>query len=185
MPEPHTILFSGHLIDTELRQPPRFPSSKAPAVGMAIEQALQGILRSAGTSGVHGIAAAACGGDIVFHETCRTLGIPSGIYLGIPVDAFLQTSVAFAGQSWITRYQQLIRDLPVHILLPNATAAGDELWEKANKWMLDTALAETGTNTTLLTLWDGQTKKPGGPGQMIEMARRQQVAISVIDILKL
>jgi hypothetical protein len=183
---PHFVVFSGHLIDKPHRDPPRFPEPKSTAAGIAIRQALEKIQAATGAAELHGIAAAACGGDILFHEACRELRIPSELYLGIPVDAFQQTSVAFAGKDWIARYQKLVRDLPVHILYPQETAdAANEVWEKANQWMLDTALPAGGANVTLLVLWDGNKGETGGTAHMIDVARAEHAAVDIVDTHKI
>jgi hypothetical protein len=117
-----SILFSGQMIDNAGRPAPRFPASKAAAAGVAIRQALGkiigtgGLAETAGPAGFRGIAAAACGGDILLHEACLDLHIPSELYLGLPVDEFDKTSVAFAGKNSQERYRRLTNLLPVHIL---------------------------------------------------------------------
>ena len=181
------ILFSGHMIDKADRSSPRFPSSKEEAAGAAIRSEVEKVLQTAGASEIRGIAAAACGGDILFHEFCRELNIPSEIYLGIPVDAFEKTSVAFAGADWVKRYLRLVRDLPVHVLFPEATAdAGDEVWERANEWMLEAALSEGGSRMTLIVLWDGEGGDgPGGTRHMVKVAKGEGATINKIDILRL
>jgi hypothetical protein len=180
---PHTILFSGHMIDRPDRPTPRFPASKEASAGQSILQALRKTQAAAGKEDLRGIAAAACGGDILFHEACQALHIPSEIYLAIPVDAFRQTSVSPGGPQWQTRYERLVRALPVHVLFPEATAdIADEVWEKANQWMLDTALADGGgANLTILSLWDGDKGNTGGTGHMIEVGKAQHATIDIID----
>jgi hypothetical protein len=167
----HTILFSGHMIDKPGRSDPRFPASKEHA---AVEKA--------GEEKCSGIAAAACGGDILFHESCRSLGVPSEIYLGIPVDAFEQTSVAFAGVGWVERYRRLVSELPVHVLFPEATAdAGDEVWAKANEWMLGAALEGGGSEMALIVLWDGEGGDgPGGTRHMVVTAKKIGADVEII-----
>ena len=175
------------MIDKTDRPSPRFPISKTGAAAAAIRDALRKAERNAGGEEIRGIAAAACGGDILFHEACRTLGIRSEIYLGIPVDAFEKTSVAFAGADWVERYLRLVMDRPVHVLFPEATAyAGDEVWETANEWMLEAALSEGGSRMALIVLWDGEGGDgPGGTRHMVKVARREGATIQVIDILRL
>lgn len=178
------ILFSGHMIDKADRPSPRFPVSKTGAAAAAIRDAMCKADGKAGDREIKGIAAAACGGDILFHEACQGLGIPSEIYLGIPVDAFEETSVAFAGADWMERYDRLVRELPVHVLFPEATAdAGNEVWERANEWMLEAALSEGGSRMTLIVLWDGEGGDgPGGTRHMVEMAEQHGAVVIVIDI---
>jgi hypothetical protein len=186
---PHYLLFSGHMIDKPGRNPPRFPETKAEAAAEAIRNALEKVLNAtAGQTATAGsslkaISAAACGGDILFHEACRDLHIPSELYLALPIEAFLQTSVAFAGPSWISRYRQLTQTLPVHILHPEATAdAPDTIWEEANQWMLDAALQNGPAHLTLIALWDGNTGDTGGTAHMISVAQSQHAATEILHI---
>ncbi len=183
----YTILFSGHMIDKPGRSDPRFPASKEHAAGDAIRDAVCAAVEKAGREECTGIAAAACGGDILFHEACRALGVPSEIYLGIPVDAFEQTSVAFAGLDWMERYRRLVSELPVHVLFPEATAkAGDEVWAKANEWMLGTALEGGGSEMALIVLWDGEGGDgPGGTKHMVKTVKEKGAEIAIIDVEKL
>src|SRR5262245_28648555 len=90
------LLFTGHMIDAADREPPRFPSHKVPAARAAIGEAVQ--REQDGATTVGGIAGAASGGDILFHECCEAAGIPTGIYLALPRDQYLKSSVAPAGQ---------------------------------------------------------------------------------------
>lgn len=197
------ILFSGHMIDKAGRAQPRFPAAKEAAAAEAIHRTLKKVKAasagttltsiaasaasaSAGTTLI-GIAAAACGGDILFHEACGQLQIPSEIYLGISIDAFRQTSVAFAGQAWVDRYRNLISRLPIHILHPNATGtAPDSIWEEANQWMLDTALSNGGDHLALIVLWD-QAKGDGlgGTEHMVRVAQAHEATVEIIDVLSL
>ena len=183
---PHYLLFSGHMIDKPGREPARFPASKAPAAGQAIYKSLEKATARIPAHDLRGIAAAACGGDILFHEACIKLHIPSEIYLGIPIPEFLKTSVAFAGTEWVARYHHLTQTLPVHVLFPNATAeAPSTIWEEANSWMLDKALSAGGENLTLITLWDGAKGETGGTAHMIQVAGAHRAAIEIIDTHKL
>jgi hypothetical protein len=183
----HTILFTGHMIDKPDRSSPRFPPSKEGKAAQAIRDALQKVFVAAGGKEFRGIAAAACGGDILFHEACLHLPIPSEIWLGIPADAFLQTSVAFAGAVWITRYKNLLRQLPVRLLHPDATAgAPDSVWEEANQWMLDEALAGGGANMTLIALWDRKKGDgPGGTEHLVRVTEAHGAGVEIIDMLSL
>jgi hypothetical protein len=184
----HYILFSGHMIDKPGRVPARFPASKSSAAATAIRKSLEKVLADAHipVHDLRGIAAAANGGDILFHEACIDLHIPSEIYLAIPIAEFLKTSVASAGASWEQRYHHLTHTLPVHILHPDATAdAPNTIWEEANGWMLDKALSAGGAHLTLIALWDGNKGETGGTAHMIRVARAQHAAIEIIDTRRL
>jgi len=45
-----------------------------------------------------GIAGGACGSDILFHEVCESLGIPTQLFLALPKDKFHVESVDRAGR---------------------------------------------------------------------------------------
>jgi len=175
----HYILFSGHRLDKPGRTPTRFPASKAIAATVAIRKTLEAILTRVPAPTIKAIAAAADGGDILFHEACKDLDIPSEIYLAIPIPEFLKTSVA---AEWQDRYYQLTRILPVHILHPDVTAdAPNTIWEEVNSWMLDKALSAGGARLTLIALWDGSPGETGGTAHMIRVAKNHNAAIEIID----
>ena len=63
-------------------------------------------------SGRAGIGGGASGGDILFHEVCAELGIPTGLYLAVPADAFCAASVRDAGPEWERRFYALVQKHP-------------------------------------------------------------------------
>jgi hypothetical protein len=89
----HTVLFSGRMIGKPGAKT-RLPASMVPAAERAIRAELQSLLTQYGREGLHGVAAAACGGDILFHEACLDLGIPGDIYLAIPAGEHDPTGTA-------------------------------------------------------------------------------------------
>ena len=96
-----TILFSGHMIDRPGRLKPRFTEQRISIVTREISKQLTEIDRSKLTLG---LAGGACGGDIIFHELCLSLGIATEIYLPKSINEFKHESVAYAGNSWIERF---------------------------------------------------------------------------------
>lgn len=187
------LLFTGHRVDAPGRETPRFPptpeaEAKARAmVREAVEAELadaRGRAGEAAAAPVKGIAGAASGGDVLFHEVCRDLGIPTEVYLALPRDRYVERSVADAGPEWVRRFDRLHEALPVRVLgegteLPRwlrgaAKAAEYSVWQRTNLWMLETALeaAPDAGRLTLVALWDGQAGDgPGGTAHMIESAR--------------
>jgi hypothetical protein len=133
---------------------------------------------------IKGIAGGASGGDILFHELCAEMNIPTEIYLALPVKEFKKTSVSFAGALWESRFDKLIKDLPPH-LLPGAkdNTNNDNVWERANAWMLNAALKNGGENMTLVALWDGKGGDgSGGTAHLVHDAKRKGAKTIVIDI---
>jgi hypothetical protein len=145
----YTLLFTGHMIDQPGRSEPRFPPEKEQQVRSAIKKKVQQEKeRVARENGVlTGVAGGGSGGDILFHEVCAELGIKTKLYLALPRDQFVAESVAYAGPSWIDRFDELYRELPWQVLsqtqeLPNwmKKRKAYTIWERNNLWMLNQAL---------------------------------------------
>jgi hypothetical protein len=181
----HWILFTGHMIDAQDRPEPRFPADKEQAARQEIEKLLMEE-KKATTGELKGIAGGACGGDILFHELCWELGIPTEIYLALPVEEFKEASVSFAGKEWDTRFDKLKEELPVHILPEAKENNSPNIWERANLWMLDNAIKDGGRNMSLIALWDGKGGDgSGGTEHMVQIAKEQGASIHIIDIKEL
>ena len=77
------LLFAGHMIDAPDRKSLRFPADKESLARKEIKDAIVKEMNTA--PGVScGYAGGASGGDILFHEVCAELGIPTRLYLAIP-----------------------------------------------------------------------------------------------------
>lgn len=169
------------MIDADNRRAPRFSAGKENIVREEIRKHLKKEV----PGHLKGIAGAACGGDILFHELCGELGIPTTIYLALTVEAFKKTSVSFAGKSWEDRYDRLLQKLP-SLVLPEKHSYNGNTWEQANLWMLNTALKNGAENMSLLALWDGKAGDgDGGTEHMIRVCRSQGATVEVIDITRL
>ncbi len=180
----YTILFTGHMIDKEGREKSRFAAAKESKVRQAIKKQ---ILKEKAIAKkyVRGIASGACGGDILFHELCIALEIPSNIYLAMQEDEFKKASVSFAGNDWDERFDELVKKLPVNIL-PEAENKKENVWEQTNIWMLEKALENGGENMSLIALWDGDKGDgEGGTEHMINIAKQKGARINIIDIKKI
>lgn len=179
----HYILFTGHMIDKQDRKNPRFPAYKEEAVKQKIhKQLLQEKEKT--KLPLQGIASGACGGDILFHEACLQLGIPTQVYLPSQPEAFKGDSVSFAGDDWNERFNKLIKTLPVH-LLPSSEKNKNvmNVYERTNEWMLKTALSFGGENMSLIALWDGSGGDgKGGTEHMVKMAKEKGAEVKVVDI---
>src|SRR5205085_5383333 len=149
-------------------------------------------------------AGGASGGDILFQEVCAELNIPTRLYLAIPPQNYVTTSVQKAGPQWVERFWNLYNK---HFaegqvrMLSEALNVQDEqeylpvwlrakpdygVWQRNNLWMLFNALNEgcdpkTGDpNIALIALWDGEgSDGPGGTGDLIkkieELGARREV----------
>jgi Tetratricopeptide Repeats-Sensor len=186
---PRILLFTGHRIDEPGRKKPRFPVDKEDVARQAIKEAVATELKQPGGVAV-GIAGAASGGDILFHEVCAELGVPTQLMLGLPRQEFVVASVAPAGPQWIERFNR-IYDRPLERLKqigdqPNRRELSDSaelprwlrgkpdygVWQRNNLWMLHNALALGRQCTTLIALWNGDKGDgPGGTEDMVDKAK--------------
>lgn len=182
------IIFSGHMIDTAERPVPRFPESLENAVSKRIKKKLEQELEGSAYP-LLGISSASAGGDIIFQEICRELAIPTTIYLALSPDEFARRSVSYAGASWLSRYNKLLESGPYHIMQSLSRNTNDwKLFEKANIWMLEEAVAYAGHQVQLLALWDFvEVAKRGGTQHMIDIAIKigvNPIILNIREILK-
>lgn len=184
----HYLLFTGHMIDKPERKEPRFPAHKEKAVRQKMKEEIEKVKNK--TKGqITGIAGGACGGDILFHEICEELEIPTELYLALPREIFLVESVAFAGAQWIDRFDHLYKRLPVYVLsqskeLPRwlQKKQNYSIWERNNLWELNCALTEGVLNMTLIVLWDGKGGDgPGGTAGMVKEAKAKGARCIIIN----
>jgi hypothetical protein len=123
-----------------------------------------------------GLAGGASGGDLLFHECCRELGITTRVLLALPPHEFESTSVAPAGQGWVKRFHKLlgVAGPNLYIMEENdglLEGATDNVWQRANLWMIEEA-NRLAPERALLALWDGKVGDgPGGTEHFLQVAR--------------
>lgn len=181
----HVILFTGHRVDSPGRKTPRFPAACETKVRDAILSAMRKI-RDAGTGRLLGVAGAACGGDILFHEVCKELGIETMVCLALPADQYVAASVL---PEWVDRSHRVVDSGNALVLAEQGKMPawltdkpGYDIWQRNNLWELSTALAQDARRLTLVALWDGQPGDgPGGTEHMIGIARKRGAEIQILD----
>jgi hypothetical protein len=188
---PRVLLFAGHMIDAPRREQSRFPAEQEQVARRAIHDAVARELDKSEVP-VRGIASGASGGDILFHEVCDELGIPTDLYLALPPDQFIATSVSPAGRHWVDRFYRVHDRLPRRVLQdgPELPAwirekRGYGIWQRANLWMLYSAL-DLSPRVTLIALWDGEGgDAPGGTEHMVATARARGAELVILDTRQL
>jgi len=189
---PHVLLFTGHRIDPPRRKKPRFPADKEDAARLAIKDAVEKELARVGGK-VIGIAGGASGGDILFHEVCFQLSIPTTLYLAMPRDEYVAASVQDGGPQWVDRFDELYQRLPRRELgrskeLPRWLQSKDDytVWQRNNIWMLYNAMACGSRHVTLVALWDGKAGDgPGGTKDMVNKADESSAKAIVLSPKKI
>jgi hypothetical protein len=186
------ILFTGHMIDKPDRKEPRFPASAEARARAAIENEVRQLVEALPGPAL-GVAGGANGGDILFHEICASLKIPTRVLLTLPEGPFIAESVAGGGPGWIGRFNSLMTNHPgkneVQVLsgskdLPSwmREPAGYDVWQRTNIWLLEEALASGAPNLSLIALWDRKSGDgPGGTKDLVEQARKHGVNTILLD----
>ena len=140
-----------------------------------------------------GISGGAAGGDILFHEVCEELNIPSQMYLVLPRNDYIKASVADSGPGWVERFNRLYDKLKAKVL-----SDSDRLprWLRAKKTTASGSVPTSGCCTmhfyisqehlTLMALWNGSSGDgPGGTEDMVKRAVDRGATFIHLDTRKL
>jgi hypothetical protein len=180
-PRDRVIVATGHRADAPSRPPPgRFPNT--PACIDKAKDWLRRILEAekAETMGaLSGIAGAASGVDLLFHEVCKEFGIPTKVCLPIPIENYRRQSVADGGPDWIEKFNRLVTSNPPIILsdsdeLPPWAAGIKDygVFQRGNIWNMQDALLRPNADVTLVALWNQKAGEgPGGTADMVKLAK--------------
>jgi hypothetical protein len=181
------------MVDAPGRKTPRFPSDKVEIARQKIAEAVAAEQQISGGI-AYGVAGCANGGDILFHQVCEAMGIPTRIFLALPRELYIRESVAPAGPQWVEEFNRLVRARPVRVLgdsseLPRwlQEKPSYNIWQRNNLWNLHNALAAVGgENVTLIALWNGATGNgPGGTGDMVQKASERGAKTIILDTNKI
>ena len=175
------LLFSGHMIDRPNRSKVRFPPH---LIDFVTAEIVKNLREKEPDNSYFGLAGAGCGGDIIFHESCLSLGIQSQIYLPKnPVD-FKSESVSYAGEQWSQRFDTLLERISFKVLnIDENTSTEKNLWEHTNSWMIDDAMKMGRTEFVLLALWnDEQGDGKGGTADMVSLCNSLKQKVRIISI---
>ncbi len=182
----HALLFTGHMIDRADRRQPRFPASAEGRVHNAIREAISAV-RWTNPGSTIALAGGASGGDLLFHECCVELGIPSRVLLPMSPREFEAASVAPAGPAWVERFHALLErtgsDRIEVMMGGDGLIEGDaaNIWQRANLWMIEEAMS-IAAEQALLALWDGKAGDgPGGTEHFLAVAA--QAGIGVLPVI--
>jgi hypothetical protein len=175
------LLFAGHLIDAPGRMDPRFPPELEPAAARAIARAVADIAPTVG------IASAARGGDILFHEVSRAQGIPTVVVLPFQEDdEFEKQSVAGLPKSdWEARFRAILAKTAPSCVVHLGARGSANVFSECNRAMLAIASASD-PKPTLLALWDRKGGDgPGGTAEMVNAVEQIGGRVIILDPLAL
>jgi hypothetical protein len=187
------LLFCGYALDEE-GAPAYFPPDKEPLARAAIRQKVEE-LAGPDAGRTLGMAGGACGGDLLFHEVCADLQIPTELFLPLPREPYAARRV----RAWGERFDRVHARGPVRVLaereglprwlrarFPDEAQAQEYLWQRGNAWMLSEALVRGAPRVTLIALWDRQHEdRPGGPADLVRRAQAWGVNVVPLDTRQL
>jgi class 3 adenylate cyclase len=181
---PRVVVFAGHMIDQPGRATPRFPAVLEPAVHSALRERLKQI--DAG----FGYAAAACGGDILFHEALLELGGETHVILPYARELFIRDSVDFAGAGWRARCEDVIkRAEEVQEASGQRLIGGGASYDYANLLLQGLACLrgeQFDTELVAMAVWDGKPGDgPGGTASVVERWKRLSYRVELINLTDL
>lgn len=131
---PTVVAFIGHMIDQPSRSSPRFPST--------IESEIKDlIISTVRTEKAHiGYCSVACGGDILFAEAMVETGGEVNIFIPFNKQDFINTSLAFAGDTWVNRFEALINNHSVNYITHEHYEGCDDLFSFQSKVIFGSAI---------------------------------------------
>jgi len=194
---PRFMIFTGHRVDTNGRRKPRFPNTKKAIaqVRKDIESAIRAEMTRHPDEILTGVAGGANGGDLLFHEACDNLGIPSWLLLAIPREEYLIESVQDGGRDWVERFERIYEtrraagrllvlqqegERPMPDWLADMPAYG--VWERNNLWTLSFGFQFGHDRASLIAFWDGQRGDGmGGTEDMVALAQERGVPQTVLS----
>jgi hypothetical protein len=188
----HLVVFTGHRIDAP-GAPPRFPAAAEQKAFSKITDRLQSMGQGlAQNERLTVLASAAPGADILLHEACAQLGVPSRLCLPMPRDEVVRQVFAEADR-WRSRFFAVARAHENALLQMSDTVAlprwlqgrsGIDPWERGNRWVMELAETWGANRVTLLVLWDGQDDhgRTGGTAHMVRLAKEMpSFELDIID----
>lgn len=148
------------------------------AVRTWIRSQIEAEVAAAGGPNLVGIAGGCCGGDILFHEICQELRIPSQMHLPMTPDQYVPRFVQCGDPEWIERFRRLVTTLQVSLLqaspdMPRWLKDRETytFLERWNSWML-TVARSSAPDVTLVAICDEARSDEEGIADLVKKARQ-------------
>ena len=181
------FLFSGHMIDHPNRRQPRFPEAMEAEAHQKLEATLDKL--NACERCIAILAGIACGGDILFIESCLQRNMQVETFLPFEPAYFIQDSVSFAGNRWVERFYNIANhpNVTLHIQPDRLGAVpdGEDVYARNNRWALYSTLTYDIERVRLIVLWNGKGGDgPGGTADMVRQVRQLGGVVEHLDTTK-
>lgn len=137
---PGVVAFVGHMIDHPSRVQPRLPASLERRIKEAIVSAIKTMNVKIGYSSL------ACGSDILFAEAMIEAGGEVSVWLPFSKQDFIATSLRFAGEHWVERFEKLSSQFPVSYITQEPYAGHDDLFSFQSSVIFGSAVIRSAMN---------------------------------------
>jgi tetratricopeptide (TPR) repeat protein len=185
------FLFTGYMIDFPSKDKKTFPADKENEIRQEILIKLESF--NAVPDDRAYVGGLSAGSEILFAEICAEKGIKVRAYLPLPESAYIRQFVSPGGDAWVDRFYK-IKNHPLveelyqieNVGLPKA---GDDPYERNNRWALYSSLGRGIDKVTLIALWNAHGDKPKDRDarlvyHMIELMRETGGSIEQISTSK-
>ncbi|MBK8292498.1 MAG: hypothetical protein IPK96_17715 [Flammeovirgaceae bacterium] len=136
---PIVLAFAGHMVDAPNRSTPRFPAS----IESNVKDSIKGAIRTLQAS--IGYCSLACGADILFAEAMLEEGGEVHILMPFNKNDFVHTSLAFAGEHWVNRFEALHTKYPNTFITHDHYGGNDDLFSLLGKVIFGAAVLRSQT----------------------------------------
>jgi tetratricopeptide (TPR) repeat protein len=136
---PIVLAFAGHMVDAPNRSTPRFPAS----IESKVKDSIKGAIRTLQAS--IGYCSLACGADILFAEAMLEEGGEVHILMPFNKNDFVHTSLAFAGEHWVNRFEALHTKYPNTFITHDHYGGNDDLFSLLGKVIFGAAVLRSQT----------------------------------------
>ncbi len=156
------FLFTGYMIDYPGKEKKTFPADKENEIRKEILDKVESF--KPGPDDRAFVAGLSAGSEILFAEICAEKGIKVKAYLPLPEAAYIREFVSPGGDAWVERFYN-IRNHPLvdefyQIENVGQPKAGDDPYERNNRWALYSSLRYGIDKVHLIALWNAHGDKP-------------------------
>jgi len=171
LPRMRIALFAGHRLDEEGRASTRFPELISEKVRLRLRKELAKLHPDMG------IASAADGADILFHESMHSMEKRTSVILPYQLNSFRKTLLDSVGEAWATRFDNVVEKAErVEVACTGKFEfSQDFVHNFCSDYLLVSALDMAEVNDAQLipvVLWDGKNdRKAGGTADTVAKLR--------------
>ena len=182
------LIISGHMIDSNYRETPRFPVEKVDVVRSQIRGSIQRYVNKG--MKLVAVGSGTCGCDLIFHQEVLDAGGEVILVLPYKEQDFIESAVesSFRG-GWLKIYNEVKERVKKVVVLgddcPHDNAIVSEYCNRVITGIANLEAIKHGAERPrLLAVWDGNPgDAPGGTQSMIDYCQKYGIEIEILDSL--